>query len=178
MVRGVIRLTLWLVVLGLLVLIVSWVALDPGYAVTSEVRIAAPPEKVWPELTDVNQWCRWMRGLDRCATVSGTGREVGSVVRANVYTGFEGLDITIELIEVTPLTRLRYRIGGGPQDGMISNFEMRAGPDGRSTRVHWSESQTLTGVWGPLMAVALRSLVTTHHDESLNTLKFRLERAI
>jgi hypothetical protein len=53
---------------------------------------------------------------------------------------------------------------------------MRSSGDASATTVTWSESHTPGGLWGNLLAVVLKSIVTTHHDESLNTLKFSLER--
>ena len=44
--------------------------------------------------------------------------------------------------------------------------------------MRWTESHTPPGLWGPLVAAMLKPAVTTHHEESLNQLKFGIERGI
>ncbi len=176
--RGLMKLILWVLGLALAVLIGSKLFLAPTYAVTVEIPIRVSPDKVWERVGDLTKWMSWMRGMERFDLAKGEGREVGSVARAHVYTGLQELELNVQIVEVIPGVRLRYRITGGPQDGITSLIELRADPEGRSTRVRWTESQTPDGVWGSLVAAALKSVITTHHEESLNQLKFKLERGV
>lgn len=175
--RSLIRLIVWGMGLGLVVLIGSRWVLAPQYTVAAEVMIQMAPERVWELVGDLNRWPSWVKGLERFDVGPGTGQG-GVAANARIYTGFRGIDLVVRVVESVPGLRLRYHISGGPQNGVTSTIELQPGQDGRSTRVRWSESQTPSGMWGPLKAAGLKSLVTTHHEESLNQLKFTLERAI
>lgn len=174
--RELVKLIVWLAGLALVILIASKMLFEPTYTVSSEVVIRVPPGRVWDKVGDLGQWPSWVKGIERFTFVSGEGRETGSVINAHVYNGFKGWDVGIRLTEVIPLMRLRYQLSGGPQNGVQSLIAMRSSGDASTTTVTWSESHTPGGIWGNLLAVVLRSIVTTHHDESLNTLKFSLER--
>ncbi|MEO5657458.1 MAG: SRPBCC family protein [Nitrospiria bacterium] len=177
MMRSLIRLIVWLMGLGLVVLIGSHWVFSPQYTVAAEVVIQMAPERVWAHVGDLSRWPSWVKGLERFDVVPGTGQG-GVTANARIYTGFQGIDLVVRVVESLPDLRLRYEIHGGPQNGVTSTIELHPGQDGRSTRVRWSESQTPPGLWGNLKAAGLKSLVTTHHEESLNQLKFTLERAI
>jgi len=178
LIRGLITLVLWVAVLAAVVAVGSKLVLPDGYTVAASVLIRVSPDRVWNRIDDISQWMSWMRGVDRLDLVKGTGREAGSTGRAHIYTGFQGLDLAVQLVEVIPLRSVRYHISGGPQDGVLSTIELQATDQGRSTLVRWTESQTPGGLWGNLMARVMLSVVQTHHEESLNQLKFTLERAM
>ena len=174
--RELFKFIVWLGGLGLVVLIASKFLLEPTYTVSSEVVIRVPPGRVWDKVGNLDQWPSWVKGIERFDLARGEGRETGSLANAHVYNGFKGWDMDIRLIEVIPPMRLRYQVSGGPQNGVQSLIELKPSEDVRSTTVSWSESHTPGGVWGNLRAVVMKSAVTTHHDESLNRLKFSLER--
>lgn len=174
--RGLFRLVVWLVGLAVVVLIASKFLFEPAYTVSSQVVIHVPPGRVWDQVDNLDQWPSWVKGIERLTLVNGDGRERGSLASAHLYNGFRGWDIDIRLTEVTPLTRLRYQVVGGPQNGVQSAIELRSSEDARTTTVTWNETHTPGGLWGNLLAVAMKSIVTTQHDESLNQLKFSLER--
>lgn len=174
--RELFKLIVWLAGLALVVLIASKFLFEPTYTVSSEVVIRVPPDHVWGKVGNLEQWPSWVKGIERFDLAQGEGREAGSLVNAHVYNGFKGWDIDIRLIEAVPLMRLRYQISGGPQHGVQSVIELEPMRDARTTKVTWNESDTPGGLWGNLLAVAIKSMVTTHHDESLNKLKFSLER--
>jgi uncharacterized protein YndB with AHSA1/START domain len=150
--------------------------LEPTYTVSSEVVIRVSPDKVWDKVGSFQQWPSWVKGIERFDVVLGEGREPGSQANAHVYNGFQGWDIDIRLTEVIAPMRLHYQILGGPQNGVQSEIELTPSPNGRSTTVTWTESHAPAGLWGNLLAAVMKSVVTTHHDESLNRLKFSLER--
>jgi len=177
-IRGLITLILWAAVLAAVVAVGSKLALPDGYTVATSVLIHVSPDRTWSRIDDLTQWMSWMRGIERLDMERGTGRETGSTGRAHIYTGFQGLDLTVQLVEVIPLRSVRYRVNGGPQDGVTSTIELQTIDQGRSTLVRWTESQTPGGLWGNLKARVLLSIVQTHHEESLNRLKFTLERAM
>lgn len=174
--RGLFRLVVWLAGLTLVVLIASQFLFEPTYTVSSQVLIHAPPDRVWDKVGSLDQWPSWVKGIERFDLVKGEGRETGSMINAHVYNGFKGWDLDIRLTEVIPPMRLRYQVLGGSLNGVQSLIELKPSQDVRSTTVSWNESHTPGGVWGNLLAVGLKSIVTTHHDESLNKLKFSLER--
>lgn len=176
--RGLFRLIGWLAGLAVIVLIASKLLFEPTYSVSSQVVIHAPPGRVWDKVGNFDQWPSWFKGLERFEITLGEGREAGSVANALVYNGFRGWEMDIRLTEVFAPFRLRYEVSGGPQDGAQSVIELKPSEDVRTTTVTWNESHTPGGLWGNLLAVAMKSIVTTHHDESLNKLKFALERGI
>jgi hypothetical protein len=88
------------------------------------------------------------------------------------------MSIEVKVIEKIPQARLRYLMIGGVLDGVTPTLELQTTDEGRATRVRWTESHTPGGMWGNLIAVVLGSVVLTHHEESLNRLKFLLERAV
>lgn len=174
--RELVKLVGWLAGLMLVVLIASRFLLEPTYTVSSEVVIRVPPGKVWDKVGSFEQWPSWVKWIERFDVVLGEGRESGSQANANLYNGFKGWEMDFRLTEVVPPMRLRYQVLGGPQNGIQSVIELRPSEDARSTTVTWTESQTPGGLWGNLFALVMKSVVTTHHDESLNQLKFSLER--
>jgi uncharacterized membrane protein len=176
--RELFKLILWLAGLALVLVIASKFLFEPTYTVSSQVVIQAPPGRVWDKIGSLDQWPSWVKGIERSQLVKGEGRETGSMMNAHVYNGFNGWDMDIRLTEVVPPIRLRYQVLGGPQSGVQSVIELRASEDARRTTVTWSESHTPGGLWGNLLAVAFKSVVTTHHDESLNRLKFAIERGV
>ena len=102
----------------------------------------------------------------------------GAVARALVYTGFETMAIEVKVVEKIPQVRLRYLMIGGVLDGVTPTLELQAADEGRATRLRWTESHAPGGMWGNLIAAILGSVVLTHHEESLNRLKFFLERTV
>lgn len=178
MIRALIRFAVFVLVVGAIVLVGSTLFLAPDYTVTTDVLIRVPPDRVWEDVGDLAKWPSWVRGLERFEVVKGAGQEAGSVARARVEAGFRAIDFDIQVVEALPGFRLRYRIIGGPQDGVTPEILLQAAEDGRATRVRWTESHTPPGLWGHLFAAALKPAVTTHHEESLNRLKFGIERAI
>jgi uncharacterized protein YndB with AHSA1/START domain len=175
--RKLFKFIVWLAGLALVVLIASKFLFEPTYTVSSEVVIRVPPGRVWDKVGNLEQWPSWVKGIERFDIVRGEGRETGSLANAHVYNGFKGWDMDIRFAEVMPPMRLRYQVLGGPQNGVQSLIELKPSEDVRSTTVSWNESHTPGGVWGNLRAVVMKSMVTTHHDESLNKLKFSLERS-
>jgi uncharacterized protein YndB with AHSA1/START domain len=176
--RALFKLIVWLVGLALVVLIASNLLLEPTYAVSSRVVIRATPAKVWAKVGALDQWPSWVKGIERLNVVKGGGQEVGSLADTHVYNGFQGWEITVQIVETRPEVRFGYQILGGPQNGVQSTIELKPSADGRSTQVTWTESQTPNGLWGNLLAAVMKSIVTMHHEESLNTLKFAIERTI
>jgi hypothetical protein len=174
--RAFVKLIVWLAGLALVVLIASKLLLEPTYAVSSQVVIHAAPGRVWAKVGALDEWPSWVKGIERLSVVRGEGHEIGSLADIHVYNGFQGWDMTIQIVETVSDHYVRYQVLGGPQNGVQSTIQLTASPDVRSTTVTWNESQTLGGLWGNLLAVVLKSMVTTQHDESLNTLKFSLER--
>lgn len=178
MIRALIRFAGFVLVVGAIVLVGSRLFLAPGYAVATDVLIRVPPDRVWESVGDLAKWPSWVRGLERFEVAKGMGREVGSVAHARVEGGFRSIDFDIQVVEALPAFRLRYRIIGGPQNGVTSEILLQSAEDGRATRVRWTESHTPPGLWGHLIAAALKPAVTTQHEESLNQLKFGIERVI
>ncbi len=178
MIRALIRFAVFVLVVGAIVLVGSQLFLAPDYTVTTDVLIRVPPARVWEDVGDLAKWPSWVRGQERFEVVKGAGREVGSVARVRVDTGFRSIDFDVQIVEALPGFRLRYRIIGGPQNGVTSEILLQSAEDGRATRVRWTESHAPPGLWGHLFAAALKPAVTTHHEESLNRLKFGIERAI
>lgn len=178
MIRALIRFAGFVLVVGVIVLVGSNLFLAPGYTVTTDVLIRVPPDRVWEDVGDLSRWPSWVRGLERFEVVKGAGREAGSVARARVDAGFRSVDFDVQVVEALPGFRLRYRIVGGPQNGVTPEILLQTAEDGRATRVRWSESHTPPGLWGRLFAALLKPAVTTHHEESLNRLKFGIERTI
>lgn len=170
------KLVVWLAGLALAILIASHVLLEAAYTVSSHVVVRVPPGRVWDKVGNFEQWPSWVKGVERFAVIRGKGHETGSEANAHVYNGFGGWDLNIRLTEVVPPMRLRYRIAGGPQNGVQSIIELNPSQDARTTTVTWHESHTPGGLWGNLLAWVMKSLVTAHHDESLNRLKVSLER--
>lgn len=166
----------WTAGLVLLVLVGSKWLLAPDYSIAVEILIQAPAARVWEKVGDLNQWPSWVKGFEQFDVTSGGGNEAGSTAHGRVYTGFQGIEMDLRIREYRPGFRLRYDILGGPQDGVISTLELSPNEEGRFTRLRWIESQTPGGVWGNIKAAVLRSVVTTHHEESLNQLKFKVER--
>jgi hypothetical protein len=115
--------------------------------------------------------------VDAFTVVKGA-EQGGTVARALVNTGFDTLAIEVRVVERIPQVRLRYVMIGGVLDGVTPTLELQTTDEGRATRVRWTESHTPGGMWGNLIAVVLGSVVLTHHEESLNRLKFLLERAV
>ena len=178
MIRALIRFAVFVLVVGAIVLVGSRLFLAPDYTVTTDVLIRVPPDRVWGDVGDLAKWPSWVRGLERFEVAKGMGREVGSVAHARVEGGFRSIDFDIQVVEALPGFRLRYRIIGGPQNGVTSEILLQSAEDGRATRVRWTESHTPPGLWGHLFAAMLKPAVTTHHEESLNRLKFGIERAM
>jgi hypothetical protein len=163
---------------ALIILLASKFWLEPTYTVSSEVTIRVPAAKAWPMVGNLDEWTEWVKGLERVRIVKGDGREVGSMADVSVYNGFRGWDMSIQLVVVIPELRIGYRLLGGPQNGVESTINLESSDDGRSVHVAWTETHTLQGLWANLEAAVIGSIVTTQHDESLNQLKFRLERGL
>ncbi|MFZ5861517.1 MAG: SRPBCC family protein [Nitrospirota bacterium] len=176
--RALLRFAGWTGALAVIVLAAAKLLLEPTYVVSAEVTILAAPEKTWAKVGSLDQWTDWVRGLEQVALVRGDGRTVGSLADVLVSNGFQGWEMSLQLVEVVPDVRLRYQVLGGPQHGVQSVIALTPSNDGRSVRVAWTESHTLNGLWANLMAAVVGSIVTTHHEESLNELKFHLERGL
>jgi uncharacterized protein YndB with AHSA1/START domain len=177
-VRALAKLIAWGLVLVLVVLIGSRFLLAPTYSISTEVMIRVPPDRVWAQVGDLTKWMSWVRGLTELTVVTGDTPQGGQAARALVYTGFETMSIEVKVIEKIPQARLRYLMIGGVLDGVTPTLELQTTDEGHATRVRWTESHTPGGMWGNLIAVVLGSVVLTHHEESLNRLKFLLERAV
>ncbi|MBI3608529.1 MAG: SRPBCC family protein [Nitrospirae bacterium] len=176
--RALAKLIAWGLGLVLVVLIGSRLLLPPGYSISTEVLIRVPPDQVWAQVGDLTKWTSWVRELEGLTVVTGETPQRGAVARALVYTGFETMVIEVTVVEKIPQVRLRYRMTGGVLDGVTPTLELQTADGGRATRVRWTEAHAPGGMWGNLIAAALGPVVLTHHEESLNRLKFLLERTV
>ncbi|MEO5656396.1 MAG: SRPBCC family protein, partial [Nitrospiria bacterium] len=111
MMRSLIRLIVWLMGLGLVVLIGSHWVFAPQYTVSTEVLIQMAPERVWRKVGDLSQWPSWVKGLERFDVAPSTGQG-GVTANARIYTGFQGIDLVVRVVESLPDLRLRYEING------------------------------------------------------------------
>ena len=175
--RALAKLIAWGLGLVLVVLIGSRFLLAPTYSISTEVMIRVPPDRVWGQVGDLAKWASWVRGVDAFTVVKGA-EQGGTVARVLVNTGFEPMSIEVKVIEKIPQVRLRYLMIGSVLDGVTPTLELQTTDEGRATRVRWTESHTPGGTWGHLVATVLGSVVLTHHEESLNRLKFLLERSV
>ncbi len=176
--RALVKLIVWGLGLMLVALIGSKFLLAPTYSVSTEIMIRVPPDRVWEQVGDLTKWTSWVRGLEELTVVTGETPHRGAVARALVYTGFKTMAIEVKVVEKIPQVRLRYLMVGGLFDGVTPTLELQTADEGRATRVRWTESHTPGGMWGNVIAAVLGSVVLTHHEESLNRLKFLLERAV
>jgi uncharacterized protein YndB with AHSA1/START domain len=113
-------------------------------------------------------------GLDLDDIPRGGRIEVPGVNTDSLIGGLKrealSLRVHCEIIQVQPPDLLRYRMAGGPLDGMETEVTLIRIGDGR-TDVHLREHYTFSGFFGSAKALMTRWATRKLHKSSLENLK-------
>jgi uncharacterized protein YndB with AHSA1/START domain len=131
-----------------------------------EIVIAAPIERVWAALTDIERWPEWQPDVS-AAKLEGP-LSVGAIFRWKA----KGLNITSVIRELEQPRRIGWT---GDSIGMKAIHLWSLEPEGNSTRVVTEES--LSGWFARVMKLLDASFLDKSLSGSLNVLKARAERA-
>ena len=114
----------------------------PGrWQVERTVRVAAPPEAVFPWLDDLRRWEEWAPLGDVASTLSGPERGTGAKRSWDDPAMGDG---TFTILATVQDREVQYRVD--VQEGtLITQGTLRLAPEGSGTRVTWTE----VGDFGP-----------------------------
>ena len=111
-----------------------------AFAVTRTIRIAAPPEKIFPHVNDLHQWDAWSpwAKLDPNAKISFSGADAGAGAAmawdGNKKVGAGRMTIT----ESQPSGLIRFRLDFQKPMQATNTAEFTFRPEGGQTVVTWS----------------------------------------
>jgi hypothetical protein len=140
----------------------------------TEQTIGRSADDVWAYAADILRHPEWMGVVD-ARIVRGTGTEVGSTAIEHVKMGPRTIEAEFSVTEAIPARRLRWTVAGrSPMRGDVTLELERLGPD--RTRVVWSGSMGMRGIWRLLEPVMAREVKEGEAAE-LRRLKANLEKA-
>ena len=95
-----------IILLGLLFVAVTtlWIMGKDMHEIKTEIEIAAPPEKVWEALSDINTWQDWSPIINKSSGVA----QVGSKVDITMMGKEKGQDGPQYSPEITQLEEAKY----------------------------------------------------------------------
>jgi len=111
-----------------------------AFAVTRTIRIAAPPEKIFPHVNDLHRWEAWSpwAKLDPSAKISFSGADAGAGAAmawdGNKKVGTGRMTIT----ESQPSGLIRFRLDFQKPMQSTNTAEFTFRPEGHQTVVTWS----------------------------------------
>jgi uncharacterized protein YndB with AHSA1/START domain len=145
------------------------VALPGTWAAERSALLSAPPSAVFPLLESPSAWRLWTAWPDSGLVASGPEQGVGARLSWNDRELGDG---AFEIVEATPLERVRYRVevqGGS----MRTDGTFTLAPEGNGTRLTWREQGDFGG--NPLMGYWARFMERVQGRELEKALA-RLER--
>ncbi|MBM4404981.1 MAG: SRPBCC domain-containing protein [Chloroflexi bacterium] len=131
------------------------------------IEIAAPPERIWHEITSLDQWAQWNPIMTRASGVVAVGRRVKVYIAPVTYK--------VRVTEVVPNRVFRWvgkRLIQGFMDGghafLITPLE--------GGRVRLEHTEQFTGMLVPLLNLVGLGRITRNGFEKMNAaLKRRCE---
>jgi len=166
------KLFLVVVTLILVACLVLWVKGDDMREIQTEIEIAAPPEKVWSILTNIEDWDKWNPITIQASGVASVGSELTITMR-----GEDGNDGPRYMPVVTSLEepKLFEWRANMMADFLFTNgrvFELKKTNAG--TRL--INKETFRGMLVPLFWSKLSSHVPVFLNEMNEALKIRVEK--
>jgi carbon monoxide dehydrogenase subunit G len=120
--------------------------------VEREIRVAAPPDRVWDFLWDVPQLASCVPGASDVRTVE-AGKRYTAVVAEKVGPFKVRFPLDIEVLEVQPPGRLRARAGGrdAAMDGLVKvELDVALAPADGGTTLRLAADVAVLGKLGTL----------------------------
>ena len=140
---------------------------QPDFSAQYEVKIFAPPDKVWEWLSRVDLWTSWRQDVSCAYWINGEGQNGILKWRLRRLIGFTA--------NVAIWKREREMMWEAVSYGTRVNYDLRIDGDYRSTRV----ALDVSGKGGLLSLFAIRSLFSHQLNRSneiwLGSLKTKLE---
>lgn len=111
--------------------------------IIKQIRLAAPPERVWRALSDPAEFGQWFR-----AEVTGEFQEGAVVGCRSLYPGAEHMRWEMRITVMEPLHRLAWEwpafdsdaFPDDPESDAILTVEIAIAPDGAGTQLTLTES--------------------------------------
>ncbi|PQO43461.1 hypothetical protein C5Y93_22655 [Blastopirellula marina] len=97
-------------VVAIIAVVVLWFVGGRTIHYHAQVRILAPPAKVYPYLTDPDLLKQWMGDVAAITPLDDKGDEVGAKSTVLVDSNGEKLEMVSEIVEITPDKSLKVRL--------------------------------------------------------------------
>jgi uncharacterized protein YndB with AHSA1/START domain len=119
------------------VLLIGGMAISSKFSISRSVQIAAPPEKIFPLVSDPRAWAKWSvwNQRDPAMTITYSGPPSGTGAVWAWQSKSEG-DGKMSFTAAEPPKRLAYDLFF-PDFGTTSTGEFRFEPNGTTTTVTW-----------------------------------------
>jgi uncharacterized protein YndB with AHSA1/START domain len=140
------------------------------FFVSNTIEIAAPPEKVWDVLIDVDTWPQWYAGAQSISLTSSTPGKLAP--DATLAWNIMDLDFISTVKEFEPPFRLSWESRKSTIQGYHTWLLI---PTPTGTRLVTDESQF--GILAWLQGIFIPTKLSKLHDETLANIKARAEAA-
>jgi hypothetical protein len=132
------------------------------FELVSHWRIAAPLDRVWPEIANIDAWPSWWRAVLKVEKLrDGDAAGVGAVRRLTWTTALPyTITFDIESIRIEPMHQLEGR-ASGELDG-VGLWTLTA--DGNGTTVRYDWRIELGKPWMRVLAPVLRPAFAWNHN--------------
>jgi len=132
------------------------------FELVSHWRIAAAPERVWPEIVDVDAWPSWWRAVRKVERLrDGDAGGVGALRRITWATALPyTITFDVEATRIEPMRQLEGRATGELNGVGIWTLT----PDGDDTAVRYDWRVDLGKPWMRVLAPILRPAFAWNHN--------------
>lgn len=163
-----------LVVLLLLVIVIAglWAIGGRRYEYEFELSVNAPPERIYPYLTDPQLLPKWISGLVESKPVTKDGLHVGARSIETVEENARRITMESEVTRYEPNRVLESRLTNEMMDVLVI-YELQ--PDGNGTRLRHKMSANYKGFFIRVIAPLIGGSVRSKLEGDLNRLKHLTE---
>jgi uncharacterized protein YndB with AHSA1/START domain len=138
---------------------------------TVNMRMDAPPKKVWDVLADGSQYAQWVVGAKRIRDVDPEWPKPGAKIRHTVGVGPLEINDSTEVVEASEPTRLVLDARARPLIGR-ARVTFNISPEDSRTRVVMEEH---VPAWPALLNALAAAIVNARNAEALRRLRRHVE---
>ncbi|MCC9607355.1 SRPBCC family protein [Blastopirellula sp. JC732] len=123
---------------------------------SAEVKILAPPEKIFPYLTEPDLLVKWMTDVVEVRPISGEDHQVGATAAVVVEANGDRFEMESELLKEVPNQELEVQLTSD-MFVIVSDYQLK--PNGRETTVSLDMVANYKGiacVMAPLMGSSIQ----------------------